>query len=105
MESSAPDLARFGLSVMKDNLLKPATKELMFSDQHVPGTDKRGLGWGLSTAGNPNHSGAQQGCRTMILLDLKSRTVFVVLTNTGGEHPVGTLLAGLRAIWAGATKN
>ncbi len=100
MESSAPDLARFGRAVLTNKLLASQTTDFMFQKQVVDGLDTgRGIGWDLDSAGNPEHGGAQQGCRALMKIDKATRTVFVVMTNTGGSHPIGQLLQGVITAW------
>lgn len=100
MESSAPDLAKFGLAAMNGKLLDAQMTEFMFQRQTVGTLDTgRGLGWVIGPGGQPEHSGAQQGCRTYIVLDREFGTVFVVMTNTGGNHPIAQLMASVVTAW------
>jgi CubicO group peptidase (beta-lactamase class C family) len=102
MESSAPDLARFGMALLTNKLLSSQLTDFMLQRQTVDGLDTgRALGWALDAAGNPEHGGAQQGCRTFMKLDRATKTVFVVMTNTGGNHPIGQLLSGVVNAWKG----
>jgi CubicO group peptidase (beta-lactamase class C family) len=102
MESSAPDLARFGHALVTGKLLSAQLTDFMLQRQTVDGLDTgRTLGWALDPAGNPEHGGAQQGCRTFMKIDRETKTVYVVMTNTGGSHPIGQLLASVIDAWKG----
>ncbi len=100
MESSAPDLARFGIATMTNGLLDPQLTDFMFQSQTVAGKGtNRGLGWSFGPHGQPEHGGAQQGCRCLMVLDREHGTVYVVMTNTGGNHPIGQLMAAVINAW------
>jgi CubicO group peptidase (beta-lactamase class C family) len=100
MESSAPDLARFGLAAMTGKLLGKQLTDFMFQKQTVDGlATERGLAWSFGPHGQPEHGGAQQGCRTLMVLDREHGTVYVVMTNTGGNHPIGQLMAAVMTAW------
>ena len=101
MESSAADLARFGMAALEGKLLGKQLTDFMFQNQIVDGLNTaRGLGWSLP-GGNPAHSGAQQGCLTLLATDRKAGRVWVVMTNTGGRHPIAELAASVAAAWKG----
>ncbi|MGB7280887.1 MAG: serine hydrolase domain-containing protein [Candidatus Acidiferrum sp.] len=84
--SSADDMARFEIAIMADKLLKPDTREMMWTSQKMLGGNPTdyGLGWflskkyGLFLAG---HTGGQQGTSTSILLAPERRAGVVVLAN------------------------
>ncbi len=99
MEASAVDLARFGSAVMAQKLVDRPTTEMMFKPQSFGGLETgRGLGWVLGGLG-PEHGGAQQGCRSLLVLDTKSRTAIVIMTNTGGNYDLKSLLDEIHRIW------
>jgi serine beta-lactamase-like protein LACTB len=87
--SSADDVASFAIAILADRLLKPATRELMWT----PGKTASGepidyaLGWhtqnkyGLALY---SHTGGQQGTSTSILLAPERKAGIVVLTNLEG---------------------
>lgn len=100
MESSAPDLARFAMAVLRNQLTASPTTDFLFQRQTVDGLDtKRALGWALDADGNPEHSGAQQGCRTSMRIDVRAGRVIVVMTNTDGNHPIADLLKAVSDAW------
>ncbi len=100
MEASAHDLARFGLAAMTARLLDAHLTDFMFQPQTIGGLEtNRGLGWSFSPFGQPEHGGAQQGCRCLMVLDREHGTVYVVMTNTGGGHPIGQLMASVINAW------
>lgn len=106
MESSAPDLARFAMAVLKNQLTRPQTTDFMFQKQVVDGLDtERGLGWALDAQGDPAHGGAQQGCRSFLAIDRKAGRVVVVLTNTDGDHPVEELAEAVAKAWTSGARD
>ncbi|MBS1852175.1 MAG: beta-lactamase family protein [Acidobacteria bacterium] len=89
--ATASDLARFELALESDTLLKPATREMMWTPyRDLNGTaSDYGLGWGIGqlqgfrTVG---HSGGQQRVSTAILLAPERNAAVVVLTNLEGAN-------------------
>jgi serine beta-lactamase-like protein LACTB len=84
--SSADDMARFEIAVMANKLLKPATREVMWSPQKAADGSENGyaLGWGNAKKfglGLVSHSGSQQGTSTSIILVPERRAGIVVLAN------------------------
>jgi serine beta-lactamase-like protein LACTB, mitochondrial len=84
--SSVDDMARFEIAIMANKLLKPATREQMWTPQKAADGSENGyaLGWGhakkfgLSLV---SHSGGQQGTSTSIILVPERRAGIVVLAN------------------------
>jgi serine beta-lactamase-like protein LACTB len=84
--SSADDMANFEVAMMANRLVKPATRELMWTAQKTAdgNTTSYGLGWGIEkrfdlfTVG---HGGGQQGTSTFIMLVPERRAGVVVLAN------------------------
>jgi serine beta-lactamase-like protein LACTB len=84
--SSADDMARFEIAILANKLLKPATREQMWTPQKAADGSENGyaLGWdhskkfGLSLVA---HSGGQQGTSTSIILVPERSTGVVVLAN------------------------
>jgi serine beta-lactamase-like protein LACTB, mitochondrial len=84
--SSADDMARLEIAILANKLVKPETREMMWTPQkpaEVP-KDDYGLGWGmmkkygLSLVG---HDGSQQGSSTAIILAPEKGAGVVVLAN------------------------
>jgi CubicO group peptidase (beta-lactamase class C family) len=86
--SSAPDMARFEVAILKNRLIRSATREIMWT-QLMPsdglGRMAYGLGWqfgvidGIRDVG---HGGSQQGASTMILIAPDAQAGVVVLINS-----------------------
>jgi serine beta-lactamase-like protein LACTB, mitochondrial len=84
--SSADDMARFEIAILANKLLKPATREVMWTPQKVADGSQNdyALGWdtkkkyGLSLV---EHTGGQQGTSTSIILVPERRAGIVVLAN------------------------
>lgn len=87
--SDAEDMARFEAALLNNKLLRPETRQSMWTKQTSGGSTQdpsRGyaLGWGYSTwFGFPTigHGGAQQRVTTAILMQPEHRTGVVVLCN------------------------
>jgi CubicO group peptidase (beta-lactamase class C family) len=87
--SSADDMARFEIAIMADKLLKPATREVMWTPQKAADGSQSGyaLGWGNSKKFGLSlisHSGSQQGTSTSMILVPDRRAGVVVLANMDG---------------------
>jgi serine beta-lactamase-like protein LACTB, mitochondrial len=84
--SSAEDMANFEVAILNDKLIKPSTRDLMWTPlKPTDGSeDHYALGWGvaeedgLATVG---HSGGQQGTSTDFLIAPAQRAGVVVLAN------------------------
>jgi serine beta-lactamase-like protein LACTB, mitochondrial len=84
--SSADDMAKFAAAMLADSLVKPATRELMWTVAKPTGgkPSHYGLGWfitdkfGVHLVG---HTGGQQGTDTTLLLVPARRAAVVVLAN------------------------
>jgi serine beta-lactamase-like protein LACTB len=102
--SSAPDMARFEVAILKDRLIRSATREIMWT-QPMPsdglGRMAYGLGWqfgvidGVRDAG---HGGSQQGTSTAILIAPDARAGVVVLANSDGTDASGLATHLLRIV-------
>jgi serine beta-lactamase-like protein LACTB len=84
--SSADDMARFEIAIMTNKLLKPATRDLMWTPQKVADGSQNGyaLGWGTQKKYGlalVEHTGGQQGTSTSIILVPERRVGIVVLAN------------------------
>jgi CubicO group peptidase (beta-lactamase class C family) len=87
--SSADDMARFEIAIMADKLLKPATREAMWTPQKAADGAQNGyaLGWGTQKKYGlalVEHSGSQQGTSTSMILVPERRAGVVVLANMDG---------------------
>lgn len=89
--SSADDMARFEIAIMANKLVKPATREVMWTIQQ-PTEGKHNhyaLGWfvtdrfGLHVVG---HTGGQQGTDTAIVMAPERHEGVVVLANMDGVN-------------------
>lgn len=84
--SSADDMARYAAAMLADKLVKPATRELMWTSQKTSdGTPTGyGMGWGVAKKFGlftVEHGGGQQGTSTFILLIPERKAAVVVLAN------------------------
>jgi serine beta-lactamase-like protein LACTB, mitochondrial len=84
--SSADDMARFEIAILANKLLKPATRDQMWTPQKAADGSENGyaLGWGHSKKFGLSlvaHSGGQQGTSTSILLVPERSAGIVVLAN------------------------
>jgi serine beta-lactamase-like protein LACTB, mitochondrial len=89
MISSADDMARFEIAIMANKLLKPTTREVMWTPQRATDGSQNGyaLGWGTQKKYGlalVEHTGGQQGTSTSILLVPERRAGVVVLINMDG---------------------
>lgn len=90
--SSADDMARFEVAVLNDKLIKPATRDLMWTPVKPAEGKPNGyaLGWGTFTEDGiryVGHSGGQQGTSTDFLIAPERRAGVVVLTNMEEINP------------------
>ena len=84
--SSADDLARFAVAMLNDTLVKPATRDLMWTPQHTTNgnTTSYGFGWGVGQNFGLrliSHGGGQQGTSTFLMLAPDRRAAVIVLAN------------------------
>ena len=86
--SSAPDMARFEVAILNNQLVKSTTRDTMWKAQ-IPtdglGRMAYGLGWQLgATDGvkDVGHGGSQQGASAMMLIAPDARAGVVVLINS-----------------------
>jgi CubicO group peptidase (beta-lactamase class C family) len=84
--SSADDMARFEIAIMANKLLKPTTRDLMWTPQKAADNSQNGyaLGWGTQKKYGlrfVEHTGGQQGTSTSIILAPERRAGIVVLAN------------------------
>jgi CubicO group peptidase (beta-lactamase class C family) len=84
--SSADDMARFEVSILHEKLLKPATRDVMWTAQKLSNGTKSeyALGWGTGTklgVFNVGHAGGQQGTSTYFMIVPERKVGIVVLAN------------------------
>ncbi len=84
--SSAEDMARFEVAILNDKLVRPATRQLMWTPLKPSdgSADNYGLGWGVSDKDGfqeLGHTGGQQGTSTAFFVAPASRAGVVVLCN------------------------
>jgi serine beta-lactamase-like protein LACTB, mitochondrial len=84
--SSADDMAKFEVAILKDRLLRRSTRELMWTPLKPSdgSEDDYGLGWGVdrkSGVFQAGHTGGQQGTSTAFLIAPDRRAGVVVLVN------------------------
>jgi CubicO group peptidase (beta-lactamase class C family) len=87
--SSADDMARFEIAILANKLLKPATRELMWTPQKAADGSQNGYALGWATARKyglalVEHTGGQQGTSTSFILVPERRAGIVVLANMDG---------------------
>jgi CubicO group peptidase (beta-lactamase class C family) len=110
--SSADDMASFEVAILRDALLKRATRDVMWTPQQpsTPGMAGEGhrsyaLGWGTGdSSGVPDvgHGGGQQGTSTFIMLAPAQQMGVVVLINMD-DIDASALAAGLMKQLLGQT--
>lgn len=84
--SSAEDMARFEVAILTDKLIKPSTRDLMWTPLKPSdgSADRYGLGWATDTKDGVfyvGHSGGQQGTSTDFTIAPARRNGVVVLAN------------------------
>jgi len=84
--SSADDMAWFEIAMLANKLLKPATRDLMWTPQKAADGSQNGyaLGWGTQKKYGlalVEHTGGQQGTSTSIILAPERHAGIVVLAN------------------------
>jgi len=84
--SSAADMARFEIAIMANKLLKPATRNVMWTPQKAADGSQNGyaLGWGTQKKYGlalVEHTGSQQGTSTSMILVPHRRAGVIVLAN------------------------
>jgi CubicO group peptidase (beta-lactamase class C family) len=90
--STAEDLARFGLALLRGDIVKRESLPLLFSPQKSSAGEStgNGLGWqvGVDIAGRRRlvQSGRTVGGRSVVVLVPESRLSVALLANVDGEH-------------------
>lgn len=100
LESDVETLARFGTLLLDNKLISESTRKVMWTPVENKAGIKSDYGLGFRIAdGTVGHSGAQQGCRTNLLIDPERRIVIVIMTNTGGGPSLGPISNDILRIW------
>ena len=96
--STAEDLFLWDQALYSDKILKPASKQKMFT----PGLSEYGYGVNIrkSVVTTMEHGGGINGFNTIISRDLEPRRLVVLLNNTGGA-PLEPMTVGIKAILDG----
>lgn len=90
--STAEDLARFGLALLRGDIVKRESLPLLFSPQRTAAGEStgNGLGWqiGVDGAGRRRlvQSGRTVGGRSVVVLVPEARLSVALLANVDGEH-------------------
>lgn len=89
MVATAQDLVKFALALHDGKLLKKVSLETMWSKQRLKDGKESsyGLGWNVQNPQNGlivGHSGGQQGCSAMLLMNTRTGNVVAVMANMDG---------------------
>ena len=101
--SSAPDMARFEVAMLNNQLVLSTTRDTMWIEQMPSdglGRMAYGLGWQLGATNgvkDVGHGGSQQGASAMMLIAPDARAGVVVLINSdaAGASALATRLLGI----------
>jgi len=101
--STAGDMARFAIALESDTLLKPQTRELMWTIQKTSDGKETGygLGWGVSNDMGfriVGHEGGQQRVATALALAPEKKMAVVVLCDLEGAGPLDFAKQLLKAL-------
>ena len=102
MISTPEDLVKFALALNAGKLVKPETRDLMFTEQQPRGgkTGHYGMGWTISQFEGRRlvtHGGGQQGTSTYLMLFPAEKLAIAVMLNR--EHaPAGEIAHNVAAI-------
>lgn len=93
MEATPTGLGKFMSELMRVQIIGNESMRQLWSSMRLnDGTfSNYGLGFRLLKGGIVGHNGAQQGCRTGMLIDLNRQTVAVVFSNTEGSFDPGDI--------------
>lgn len=89
LHTSAEDMARFTRELLRPQLLREATRDLLFVPrEEVTSEIAWGAGIGIDRAGEPTtywQWGSNPGFQSLLVIEPKRGDAIVVLTNTGGS--------------------
>ncbi len=102
MEADVVTLGKFGTGLLKDSFFKSQTRDLMWSKTKLTNGNQSdyGLGFRVGDNGVVEHGGAQQGCRSLLYIDSKTKVVVVFMTNSGNSLNPRPLAVKLASLWA-----
>jgi CubicO group peptidase (beta-lactamase class C family) len=94
--STSSDMVRFGMAMLQSRLVKPATRDQMWTSQKTPDGKETGYGFGFGVQtrdGLPviSHSGNQAGASSAIRISPNRQAVVVVMTNLE-DAPVSEII-------------
>lgn len=90
--STAEDLARFGMALLRGSLVRPESVTLLFSPQKTSTGESTayGLGWEVGVDGGGRRrlvqSGRTAGGRSVLVVVPEARLAVAMLANVNGEH-------------------
>ncbi|HEY8462287.1 MAG TPA: serine hydrolase domain-containing protein [Blastocatellia bacterium] len=101
--STALDLAKWDAALYEDSILKPSSREQMWTPVRLNSgaTHAYGLGWSLEPLGNhrrADHGGSLPGFRSHYMRLLDDKLSIIVLTNSSSANP-GGIARGIAAIY------
>ena len=84
--STAGDMVRFGMAMLQGKLVKPATRDEMWTSQKTPDGKETGYGFGFGAQMqngvlSVSHSGNQAGASSAIRISPGQSAVIVIMTN------------------------
>jgi CubicO group peptidase (beta-lactamase class C family) len=90
--STSADLVRFGLAVLDARLVKPETRDAMWTRQKTTAGEETtyGLGWGVGQQAGMrtvSHSGGQAGAACLLTILPEKKIAVAVMTNMDGAAP------------------
>lgn len=103
MVSTSQDLCKFGIALMYGKLMKPETVQQMWTSQRLASGEllAQSLGWQTAFFNEipiVMHGGAQQGTRSVFMINPTDEFVVAVLTNYENHNP-RMLGAAVRDAW------
>jgi CubicO group peptidase (beta-lactamase class C family) len=106
--STTDDLARFGQAMLDGKLLKPATRDLLWTPMHTNDGKSTGygIGWNIQTDSLGRrrifHTGGSMGAISILAVYPEQRLVVAITDNS--DHSLNALAARLAAWYAAAAK-
>lgn len=92
-ESTARGLGKWASAVHERKILSPDSLTAMWRPMPLNNGSftTYGLGWDVGTPDRVGHNGAQQGCRTAMIIDRTTGIVVTVMCNSGGAPRIDDL--------------